>query len=123
MPEVPEVKVPKFVGMVALDAREAAAERDLVLESPTTPDLPGLSLEYVVRQYPEPGVYVPWGAVVTVWFDFGGEDPGGGAGVREPRLPGPPDGGLRVELDEPRPAPQRPLDEPDDGLAPAVDRA
>lgn len=37
--------------------------------------------------------------MVYVWFGFG---PGeGGGGVREPRVPEPPRGGLRQELDEP----------------------
>ena len=39
--------------------------------------------------------------MVTVWFDLGEGEGGGGAGVREPRRPIPPPGGLRRELDEP----------------------
>ncbi|MFD9885066.1 PASTA domain-containing protein [Streptomyces alboflavus] len=99
----PPVRVPRFVGLMAMDARETAAEHGVVLTAPDRPGFRDLVLDHVVRQYPPPGAQVPRGAVVTVWFDLGPHEGGGGAGVREPRRPGPPGGGLRRELDEPAP--------------------
>ncbi|MEV2253099.1 PASTA domain-containing protein [Streptomyces sp. NPDC050147] len=88
---------------MAVDAREAAAKHGVELAAPDRSGFHLVVLDHVVRQYPPPGTWVPRDAVVTVWFDFGsGEGEGeGGAGVREPRHPGPPRGGLRRELDEP----------------------
>ncbi|WP_240797565.1 PASTA domain-containing protein [Streptomyces sp. F001] len=102
-PKTPEVRVPKFVGLMAVDARETAETHGVLLAAPDRPDFHLTVVDYVVRQYPLPGVEVPRGAVVTVWFDFGegGGGGGGGAGVREPRLPKPPGGGLQRELDAP----------------------
>lgn len=98
----PEVRVPRLVGLMAMDARETAARHGVRLAAPDRPDFPDLVLDYVVRQYPPPAAEIPRGAVVTVWFDVGPQEGGGGgAGVREPRRPGPPDGGLQAELDEP----------------------
>jgi PASTA domain-containing protein len=95
------VRVPKFVGLMAVDAREAAAACGVVVQAPAEPEFPLLVTDYVVRQFPPPGADVPRGAVVTLWFDFGEQEGGGGAGVREPRTPRPPSSGLRRELNEP----------------------
>ncbi|MFD3823752.1 PASTA domain-containing protein [Streptomyces sp. NPDC058625] len=98
-PRTPEVRVPRLVGLMAVDARESARARGLSLEAPDRPDFHLTVVEYVVRQYPQPGTGVPRDSSVHVWFDFGEGD--GGGGVREPRGPAPPGGGLRRELDEP----------------------
>lgn len=98
--ETPEVRVPRLVGLMAVDARAAAEARGVVLAAPDRADFSLTVVDYVVRQYPRPGVEIPRGAVVTVWFERG-EGEGGGAGVREPLRGGPPAGGLRRELDEP----------------------
>jgi hypothetical protein len=99
-PDTPEVRVPRLVGLMAVDARETAEARGVLLAAADRPAFHLTVIDHVVRQYPPPGAEVPRGAVVTVWFDLGGG--GGGAGVREPRRPGPPSGGgLRRELDEP----------------------
>ncbi|WP_367321438.1 PASTA domain-containing protein [Streptomyces sp. HUAS ZL42] len=100
-PKTPEVRVPKLVGLMAMDARVAAEARGVLLAAPDRPDFHRTVVDYVVRQYPLPGVEIPRGAVVTVWFDFGEGEGGGGAGVREPRIPNPSGGGLQRELDEP----------------------
>lgn len=55
---------------MAVDAREAAAAQGVLLAAPDRPDFPRTVVDYVVRQYPPPGVEVPVGAVVTVWFEF-----------------------------------------------------
>ncbi|MEV6958980.1 PASTA domain-containing protein [Streptomyces sp. NPDC051207] len=96
-PKSPEVPVPRLVGLMAVDARETAEAGGVLLASPDRPDLH--VVDHVVRQYPPPGVAVPRGAVVTVWFDAG--DGEGGGGVREPRRGAPPPGGLRRERGEP----------------------
>ncbi|MEU9352253.1 PASTA domain-containing protein [Streptomyces griseoloalbus] len=98
-PETPEVRVPRLVGLMAVDARESARARGLFVNAPDRPDFPRVVVDYVVRQYPQPGTEVPRDSVVHVWFDFGEGD--GGGGVREPRGPEPPTGGLRRELEEP----------------------
>lgn len=99
-PETPEVRVPRLVGLMAVDARESARARGLFVSAPDRPDSRLAVVDYVVRQYPQPGTEVPRDSVVHVWFDFG-EGDGGGGGVREPRGPLPPTGGLQRELDEP----------------------
>ncbi|MEI5102243.1 PASTA domain-containing protein [Streptomyces sp. PmtG] len=86
---------------MAMDARETAMVFDLRLVAGDRPDALDLPFDYVVRQYPPPDTEVPRGAVVTVWFDLGPQEGGGGAGVREPLLPHPSGGGLQRELDEP----------------------
>ncbi|MFF0204113.1 PASTA domain-containing protein [Streptomyces sp. NPDC005017] len=91
--------VPKLVGLMAVDARREAEEHGVLLAAPDRPDFHLAVVDYVVRQYPPPGAEVPRDAVVTVWFDFGRGE--GGGGVREPRLPRPGGGGLERELDEP----------------------
>jgi hypothetical protein len=98
-PKTPEVRVPRLVGLMAVDARETARARGLCLDAPDRPDFHLTVVEHVVRQYPQPGAEVPRDSKVYVWFDFG---PGeGGGGVREPRAPRPPTGGLQRELQEP----------------------
>lgn len=97
--KAPEVRVPRLVGLMAVDARETARARGLFLNAPDRPDFHLAVVDYVVRQYPQPEAEVPRDSMVYVWFDFG---PGeGGGGVHEPRIPRPPRGGLRRELDEP----------------------
>ncbi len=104
VPEPPQVRVPRLIGLMAMDAREAAARHGVRLVAPDRPGFHDVVVEHVVRQYPPPGADVPHGAAVTVWFDLGPGEGEGGAGVREPRRPGPPGGGeLRRELDEPGP--------------------
>ncbi|MEU0334074.1 PASTA domain-containing protein [Streptomyces sp. NPDC006193] len=93
------MRVPRLVGLMAVDAREAARARGLVLDAPDRPDFHRTVVDYVVRQYPQPGAEVPRDSMVYVWFDFGEGE--GGGGVREPRLPRPPTGGLHRELGEP----------------------
>ncbi|MBD0423837.1 PASTA domain-containing protein [Streptomyces sp. NPDC052309] len=99
-PKTPDVRVPRLVGLMAVDAREAARSRGLSLTAPDRPDFHLAVVDYVVRQYPQPGAEVPRESPVYVWFDFGEGE--GGGGTREPRVPGPPRGGLRRELAEPR---------------------
>ncbi|MET7598962.1 PASTA domain-containing protein [Streptomyces sp. NPDC004082] len=100
-PRTPEVRVPRLVGLMAVDARETAETQGIVLVAPDRPDFHLAVVDYVVRQYPPPGSEIPRGAAVTVWCEFTDGEGGGGSGVREPRTPGPPPGGLRRELDEP----------------------
>ncbi|MGY0024650.1 PASTA domain-containing protein [Streptomyces sp. cg35] len=95
----PEVRVPKLVGLMAVDARSAAEQHGVRLATPDRPDFPLPTVDYVVRQYPLPGAEVPRDAAVTIWFDLGEGE--GGGGVRVPREPGPRGGGMRRELDEP----------------------
>ncbi|WP_229871786.1 PASTA domain-containing protein [Streptomyces longisporoflavus] len=105
MPKTPrtdEVRVPRLTGLMAVDAREAAAKHGVLLAAPDRPDFHLAVVDYVVRQYPTHGVWIPRDAVVTVWFELGPDDTGG-AGVREPRRPEPPDGGLHRETAEPGP--------------------
>ncbi|MET9392605.1 PASTA domain-containing protein [Streptomyces sp. NPDC006624] len=93
------MRVPRLVGLMAVDARETARAQGLFLTAPDRPEFHRAVVDYVVRQYPPPGAEVPRESMVYVWFDFG---PGeGGGGVHEPRLPRPPRGGPQRELDEP----------------------
>jgi beta-lactam-binding protein with PASTA domain len=98
-PKTPEVRVPRLVGLMAVDARETARSRGLLINSPDRPDFHLAVVDYVVRQYPQPDAEVPRDSVVYVWCDFGEGD--GGGGIREPRIPRPPGGGMQRELDEP----------------------
>jgi hypothetical protein len=93
---------------MAVDARAAARAHGVRLDAPDRPDFHRAVVDYVVRQYPPAGAQIPRGAVVTVWFDLGEGEGGGGSGVREPRVPGPPHGGIRRELSTPEPAPKAP---------------
>ncbi|MFJ8821539.1 PASTA domain-containing protein [Streptomyces sp. NPDC102467] len=86
---------------MAVDARSTAEGHGVRLATPDRPDFPMTTVDYVVRQYPPPGVEVPRDAAVTIWFDLGEGGGGGGAGVRVPREPGPRGGGIRRELSEP----------------------
>ncbi|QDQ16504.1 serine/threonine kinase [Streptomyces spectabilis] len=95
------MRVPRFVGLMAMDAREKAVEHGVRLVAGDRCAFHDVILEYVVRQYPLADVEVPRGAVVTVWFDLGPGEGEGGAGVREPLLPEPSGGGLQQELTEP----------------------
>lgn len=98
-PKTPEVRVPRLVGLMAVDARETAQARGLFLNAPDRPDFHLAVVDYVVRQFPQAGAEVPRDSLVYVWFDFGEGE--GGGGVREPRIPRPPTGGLQRELDQP----------------------
>ncbi|MCN9241293.1 PASTA domain-containing protein [Streptomyces sp. RY43-2] len=100
-PKTPEVRVPRLVGLMAVDAREAAARQGVLPAAPDRPDFHRTVVDHVVRQYPPPGTEVPRGAAITVWFGLGEGEGGGGAGVREPRPQVRPPGGLHRELDEP----------------------
>ncbi len=92
---------------MAVDAHEAARAQDLSLNAPDRPDVRLAVVDYVVRQYPQPGAQVPRESMVYVWFDFGEGEGEGGGGIREPRVPRPPLGGLERELTEPgEPTPQ-----------------
>ncbi|MCL8015733.1 PASTA domain-containing protein [Streptomyces sp. AS02] len=95
------MRVPRLVGLMAMDAREAAKSHGLVLNAPDRPDFHLTVVDYVVRQYPQPGAEVPQDSMVYIWFDFGEGEGEGGGGVREPRIPRPPSGGMQRELDEP----------------------
>ncbi|MFH9981276.1 PASTA domain-containing protein [Streptomyces sp. NPDC017179] len=98
-PKTPEVRVPRLVGLMAVDARETARAQGLFLNAPDRPDFHLTVVDHVVRQYPQPGAEVPRDSMVYVWFDFGAGE--GDGGVRESRVPRPPTGGLQRELDEP----------------------
>lgn len=103
----PDVRVPRLVGLMAVDARETARARGLLLGAPDRPDFHLAVVDYVVRRYPQAGAEVARESMACVWFDLG---PGeGGGGVHEPRLPRPPRGGLQREPDEPGDDPYRVL--------------
>ncbi|CAL9457501.1 PASTA domain-containing protein [Streptomyces sp. enrichment culture] len=101
------MRVPRLVGLMAVDAREAARARGLYLDAPDRPEFHLTVVDHVVRQYPQPGTRVPRASPVHVWFDPGEGE--GGGGMREPRGSGPPGGGPRRALEEPRPPGQDPL--------------
>ncbi|MFD5497709.1 PASTA domain-containing protein [Streptomyces sp. NPDC127091] len=85
------MRVPRLVGLMAVDARESARTHDLLLDAPDRPDFRRTVVDHVVRQYPQPGVEVPRGSLVHVWFDFGEGDGGGIRREREePREPAAP---------------------------------
>ncbi|CAL9545095.1 PASTA domain-containing protein [Streptomyces hyderabadensis] len=98
-PENRDVRVPRLVGLMAVDAYETAHGQGLSLYAPDRPDPRAAAVDHVVRQYPRPGAQVPRESTVYVWFDFGEGE--GGGGIREPRVPRPPLGGLGRELAEP----------------------
>ncbi|MET7323839.1 PASTA domain-containing protein [Streptomyces sp. NPDC005549] len=104
-PEKRGVRVPRLVGLMAVDAHGTARAQGLFLTAPDRPDLRTAVVDHVVRQYPPPGAQVPRESPVYVWFDFGEGE--GGGGIREPRVPRPPLGGLRRELAEPGEPPSR----------------
>ncbi len=93
-----DVRVPRLVGLMAVDARESARARGLSLDAPGRPDFPHAVVDYVVRQYPQPGTPVPRHPWCTCgWTSAKAKAVEG----REPRGPLPPPGGLRRELEEP----------------------
>jgi hypothetical protein len=53
--KTPEVRVPRLVGLMAVDARETARARDLLLNAPDRTDVHLAVVDYVVRQYPQAG--------------------------------------------------------------------
>ncbi|MFJ9662003.1 PASTA domain-containing protein [Streptomyces griseoflavus] len=98
-PGTPDVRVPRPVGLMAVDARASARARGPFVDAPDRPDFRLTVVDHVVRRYPRPGTEVPRHSVVHVWF---GSGPGeGGGGVREPRGPAPPPGGPEREPEEP----------------------
>ncbi|GAA3496098.1 PASTA domain-containing protein [Streptomyces prasinosporus] len=98
-PGTPEVRVPRLVGLMAVDTRESARSRGPFPVAPDRPDFRLTVVDHVVRRYPRPGAEVPRDSPVHVWFDPGEGE--GGGGVREPRGSVPPAGGLRREREEP----------------------
>ncbi|MEU3730366.1 PASTA domain-containing protein [Streptomyces sp. NPDC033538] len=106
VPRKSDVRVPRLVGLMAVDAWEAARERGLTPHATDRPDPRLAVVDHVVRRYPQPGAQVPPESTVYVWFDFGEGE--GGGGIREPRVPGPPRGGPRRELAEPGGPPKEP---------------
>ncbi|NAS25115.1 PASTA domain-containing protein [Herbidospora sp. NEAU-GS84] len=90
-----EVEVPDFRGMQALNAWLVGHDAGVLLIGPS-PDGPESVMHGIVtRQEPLPGARVSRWDTVKVWMRDGG---GGSAGVREPRTPKPPAGGLAEEL-------------------------
>jgi hypothetical protein len=81
------VRVPDFVGLTVLEAREAGLLAGVVVVGPD-PDTGVLTdlRGSVVAQRPEAGALVARQAQVMVWTSGSGGD----AGVREPRNPYPP---------------------------------
>ena len=67
---------------MAVDARETAQAQGLLVNAPDRQDFHRTVVDYVVRQYPQPGAEVPRDSVVYVWFDFGPGD-GGDGGIRQ----------------------------------------
>ncbi|WP_143671804.1 PASTA domain-containing protein, partial [Streptomyces caniscabiei] len=57
-PKSSEVRVPRFVGLMAVDARETAEAGGVLLAAPDRPDFARTVVDHVVRQYPPPGVRV-----------------------------------------------------------------
>ncbi|WP_283132867.1 PASTA domain-containing protein [Rhizohabitans arisaemae] len=91
--EDPDITVPDFRGMQALDAWLAGHEIGLLLQGPDPDGPQPLTHGRVVGQHPFPGTRVPRWSVVTVTLR---DDPGN-AGVREPRRPIPPAGAIGAE--------------------------
>lgn len=90
-----EVEVPDFRGMQALNAWLAGHDAGVLLIGPS-PDGPESVMHGIVtQQEPLPGARVVRWGTVKVWMSDRG---GGSAGVREPRHPKPPAGGLAEEL-------------------------
>lgn len=65
--EKPDVRVPRLVGLMAVDAYETARVQGLSLYAPDRPDLRTAAVDHVARQYPRPGAQVPRESVVYVW--------------------------------------------------------
>ncbi|MEW9531338.1 PASTA domain-containing protein [Microbispora sp. NPDC049125] len=93
--ELTETEVPDFRGMQALNAWLAGHSAGVLLVGPD-PDSPDPVMHGIVTaQDPAPGTLVARWDSVTVWVRH---DPGGEAGVREPRRPVPPADALSAEL-------------------------
>lgn len=93
------VVVPAVVGLHLRDADRVAYNAGLKLARPD-PDGPPLAALtwsddfWVTKQIPPPGTRMwRWDSLVIEWS----AQPGGAAGVREPRRPGPPDNTLPAE--------------------------
>jgi hypothetical protein len=88
--EADRVEVPRLVGMVVADARQAGHRAGLVVVSPDVdgPPLGGLSwpgIWIVTAQRPAPGSWLRrWDNVVIEFEELRG---GEGSGDREPRMP------------------------------------
>ncbi|GAB1819140.1 PASTA domain-containing protein [Herbidospora sp. RD11066] len=92
-----EVQVPDFRGMQALNAWLLGHDAGVLLIGPN-PDGPESVMHGIVtKQEPLPGARVLRWGTVKVWMTDRG---GGSAGVREPRTPKPPAGGLAQDLPE-----------------------
>ncbi len=85
--------VPDLLGLTTLEARRVGLRAGLCVVGPDG-DSRSLSQLHgpVIRQHPEAGTIFDLRAEVTVWTS----DPGGDAGVREPRRPIPPTRGIRA---------------------------
>ena len=90
------VVVPDVIGMTWDNARDVLRRKDLFGVSSDDEALPW-STAVVTDQSPESGAKVPVGSRVLLWVRRGD----GGAGVREPRRPGPKPGHGREWLAEP----------------------
>jgi hypothetical protein len=93
------VLVPDVIGLAWPDARDVLAKAWLVPVAPAVGGLPlpepGEPGAVVVDQTPKAGARRAAGSAVTVWIEHGG-----GAGVREPRVPKPTMRSARGERDE-----------------------
>jgi hypothetical protein len=102
--EANRVEVPKLVGMVVTDARQAGHRAGLVVVSPDVDGPPLRALTWpgvwiVTAQHPAPGTRLHrWGNVVIEFEELrGGEH----AGDREPRMPLPDLDVLAAEVEPP----------------------
>ena len=94
-----EVALPDLVGLEVRRARGVADSLNLFITSgnPDGPPISALTWPgrwVVTSQRPSPGTMVPRASWIVVDFEERG---GGGAGDREPRVPDPPAGTIRVE--------------------------
>jgi hypothetical protein len=94
-----QVAVPDLVGLEVRQALSVADSLNLFVTSgnPDGPPIRALTWPgrwMVVAQRPSPGTIVPRASWIVVDFEERG---GGGAGDREPRVPDPPLGTIRVE--------------------------
>jgi hypothetical protein len=88
------VEVPNVIGLQFDDARDVLISLALVGVC-ADPDGPPSFGGTVIDQKPEPGAQGPAGSTVTLWVHRGG------AGVREPRRPGPDPRSAREQVPEP----------------------
>ena len=94
-----EVAVPDLVGLEVRQARGVADSFDLFITSgnPDGPPISALTWPgrwVVTAQRPSPRTVVPRASWILVVFEERG---GGQAGDREPRVPDPPEGTIRLE--------------------------